>query len=292
VAKKKKASWVGAANPADPETGILKPRIKMNAEQAAEAAKVDPAPKPVSKPAPVQGQKVYKAPVQKRAQKKAAPLIVGGQEVRAPKNSELRRGVTAVSTAPKKKRVKKQKPIAKPVPGQIGKLDGKPVRVTTDNAEKVYDEKRTTVLPTATAEDMTPASRPVVEGVVLPGRLRGSQNKKNLGGFAHSHKVVSSVAHEALGHLQTMAKNEPGTPEHHDAHEAFNVAHAQLGQISNSNFHRFMGMGRTIVTQHRGSNMDTALKVHRQEVLAKLEEGKIAEGSRGDRSGKGGNNGS
>ena len=114
MAKRKKASWVGAANPADPETGVLKPRTEMNAEQSAEAAKIDPAPKLVSKPLPVQGQKVYKAPVQKRTQKKAAPLIVDAKEVRAPKNSELRRGVTSVSTAPKKKRVKKQTPVAVP----------------------------------------------------------------------------------------------------------------------------------------------------------------------------------
>ena len=292
MAKRKKASWVGPANPADPETGILKPRTEMNAEQQTEAAKIDPAPKLVSKPSPVSGQKVYKAPVQKRKQKKAAPLVVEGQEVRAPKDSELRRGKTFVSTAPKKRRAKKQTPIPTPKPGQVGKLEGQVVRVTPENATQIYEERRRTTLPVATPEDMTPAGRPAVQPVVLPSRLRGSQNKKNLGGFARSHKEVAGVAHEALGHLQTMAQHEPGTPEHHDAHESFNVLHAKLGQISNSNFHKFMGMGRTIVTQHRDKNMAKALEVHKQGVEGKLEEGRIAEQSRGERSREGGNNGS
>jgi len=238
--------------------------------------------KPAPKPSVVRDKKTGKAlplaPKLPVVERTADPIV------KKFKNGER------VTVKPRKQ--KKQTPIAKPVPGQIGKLEGKPVRVTSENVDKVYDEKRTTILPTATEAEMTPAGRPETERVVLPKTLRSSQNKKNIGGFAQSHKVVASVAKEALGHLQTMADHEPGTPEHHEAHEAFNVAHAQLGQISNSNFHKFMGMGRTIVTQHRGSNMDTALKVHRQGVLAKLEEGKIAEGSRGDRSGKGGNNGS
>jgi hypothetical protein len=89
-----------------------------------------------------------------------------------------------------------------------------------------------------------------------------------------------------------MAQHEPGTPEHHEAHEAFNVSHATLGQISNKDFHRFMGMGRTIVTTQRGPNMQNLLKVHREGVEGKLEAGKIAEQSRGERSREGGNNGS
>lgn len=225
------------------------------------------------------------------------PVISTGKKlartgVRAPKDKELKRGVTSVSTAPRKKRQKKVKVVPVPKPGQAGKLDGELVRVTPENATQIYEQRRRTTLPDAKEAEMTPAGRPAVEPVILPSRLRGSQSGKNLGGFARPHKEVASVAHEALDHLQAMAKNEPGTPLHHAAHEAFNVAHAQLGQISNNNFHRFMGMGRTIVTNHRDKDMDTALKVHRQGVLGKLEEGRIAEGSRGDRSGKGGNNGS
>jgi len=195
-----------------------------------------------------------------------------------------------VTVKPRKQ--KKQTPIPKPKAGQIGKLEGKVVRVTPENATQIYEERRRTTLPTATAEEMTPASRPVIKPVVMPPKLRSSQNKKNIGGFARSHKEVAGVSKEALGHLQTMAQHEPGTPEHHEAHEAFNVSHATLGQISNKDFHRFMGMGRTIVTTQRGPNMQNLLKVHREGVEGKLEAGKIAEQSRGERSREGGNNGS
>ena len=284
MAKRKKASWVGAANPADPETGVLKPRTEMNAEQSAEAAKIDPAPKLVSKPLPVQGQKVYKAPVQKRTQKKAAPLIVDAKEVRTPKNSELRRGLTSVSTAPKKKRVKKQTPVAVPKPGQAGKLGGEVVRVTPDNATQIYEERRRTTLPQAGSDVMTPAGRPEIAGAILPRTLRSAQNKKNLGGFARSHKEVASTTHEALGHLNTMATTAKGSPEHHEAQEAFNVLHAQIGQIGNKVLHKAVGLGRTVVQQFHGKpELANALKIHRGVVLGRLEEGKIAEQSRGER---------
>jgi hypothetical protein len=242
-----------------------------------------------------------------RKKKAAAPAVV-----RNPKTGRAEKPATVDLTKPvertadpvvkrfrkgelvtvKPRKQKKQTPIPKPKAGQIGKLEGKVVRVTPDNATQIYDERRRTTLPTATSEDMTPASRPAVQQVVLPSRLPSSQNKKNLGGFARSHKEVSKVAHEALGHLQAMAQHEPGTPEHHEAHESFNALHATLGQISNGNFHKFMGMGRTIVTQHRNKDMKTALKIHKQGVEGKLEAGRIAEQSRGDRSREGGNNGS
>jgi hypothetical protein len=329
VPRKKRAAWVGPVNPAETDTGILKPTSELTAEGRAESEKVSPRPKVVPKDKKTTTERKikkvdpktggtyevaehlreHKEPVQKRVAKKRAPMVLPTkkvntdpesidlgqpitQEVRAPKDRELKRGVTSVPTAPRKKRKKKVKVVPVPKPGQAGKLDGELVRVTPENATQIYEQRRRTTLPVAKEADMTPAGRPAVEPVILPSRLRGSQSGKNLGGFARPHKEVSSVAHEALDHLQTMAKNEPGTPLHHAAHEAFNVAHAQLGQISNNNFHRFMGMGRTIVTNHRDKDMDTALKVHRQGVLGKLEEGRIAEGSRGDRSGKGGNNGS
>ena len=195
-----------------------------------------------------------------------------------------------VTVKPRKQ--KKQTPIAKPVPGQIGKVEGKPVRVTPENLQQVYDEKRTTALPTAGPEEMTPANRPSVEQAIMPKTLRSSQNKKNLGGFARSHKEVSAVTHEALGHLQTMANAEKSSPEFHESHAAFNTLHGQLGQIGNKVLHRDMGLGRTIITQLHGKpGLANALKIHRGVVLGRLEEGKIAEQSRGERAqqGQGGN---
>jgi len=241
----------------------------------AKSASQPKAPKPSVTRDPKTGKatpRIPKTPVVERTADPVVKKFKGGQ---------------LVTVKPRKQ--KKQTPIPQPRPGQVGKLGGKPVRVTPENAKDVYEERRRTELPVAGREDMAPAGRPEVEGVVLPKKLRSSQNGRNLGGFARSHKEVKGVTHEALGHLQTMARHAPGTPEHHEAHEAFNVAHSTLGQISNSNFHKFMGMGRTIVTQHRNENMKKALEVHRQGVEGKLEEGRIAEQARGDRSGKGGN---
>jgi len=255
------------------------------------ASRVDtPAPKTPKKSKPKKSRTVVRNPETGRAEKPTPVDITKPVERTAdPVIKKFKKG-QLVTVKPR--RQKKQTPIPTPKPGQVGKLEGQVVRVTPENATQIYEERRRTTLPVATPEDMTPAGRPAVQPVVLPSRLRGSQNKKNLGGFARSHKEVAGVAHEALGHLQTMAQHEPGTPEHHDAHESFNVLHAKLGQISNSNFHKFMGMGRTIVTQHRDKNMAKALEVHKQGVEGKLEEGRIAEQSRGERSREGGNNGS
>ena len=236
----------------------------------------------------VETRKYYKAPVQKRVPKKRAPMEVNGAEVRSPKDSELRRGVTAVPTAPKKRRQKKQTPIPKPRPGQAGKLDGKVVRVTPENVTQVYDEKRTTNLPTATPEDMTPAGRPAVEPAVMPKVMPFSQNKKNFGGFAGKHKDVSKATHEALGHLQTMADTEKNSPEHHDASRGFHLAHATVGQIGNQDLHRFLALGHSAVQKLHGTpELANALKVHRAGTLGKLEAGRIAEQSRKERAQQG-----
>ena len=230
--------------------------------------------------------KVFKAPVVAREKFKNKPLEVEGKTVRAPKDVELKRGVTAVSTAPKRRRAKKQTPIAKPKPGQIAKIDGKLTRVTPETAAQAYEEKRKTVLPTAGKKEMTPAGRPEIEGAILPPRLSSSQNKKNLGGFAAKHSVVAKATHQALGHLGTMANTAKGSQEHHEATEAFNMLHGHIGQIGNKKLHKDLGLGRTIVQQHHGKpELAQALKIHRGIVLGRLEEGKIAEQSRSERAG-------
>ena len=191
-----------------------------------------------------------------------------------------------VTVKPRKQ--KPQKPIVTK-PGQVGKLDGKVVRVTPENLTQVHNERIHTDLPTAGRDVMTPQGRPEVDGAILPRTLRSSQNKKNLGGFARSHKEVSKVTHEALGHLQTMANSAKNSPEFHSSHEAFNTLHGQVGQIGNKVLHRDLGLGKTVISQLHGTpKLANALKIHRGIVLGRLEEGRIAEQSRGDRSGKGG----
>jgi hypothetical protein len=217
---------------------------------------------------------------------KAIPLAPATPVVTSTPDPVIKKFKKGQLVTVKPRKQKKQTPIAKPQPGQAGKLDGQTVRVTPENADQVYEQRRRTELPAAGPAEMTPTGRPEIEGAILPRELRGSQNKKNLGGFAQSHKIVAKATHEALGHLNTMANTDKGSPEHHNAHEAFNLLHGQIGQIGNKPLHRDLGLGRTIIQQYHGSDkLPEALKLHRGIVLGRLEEGKIAEQSRGERSG-------
>lgn len=259
------------------KNGVVKPLTEMTSAQrgAAIAANADES---TGKPAVGPKTKL-------KTDKMAATLPAG---TRLAKKKELAKGITHVTAKAPRQRRKKQTPIPVPKAGQIGKLEGKIVRVTPDNATQIYDERRTTNLPVAGPEEMTPAGRPATEGAIMPRTLRSSQNKKNLGGFARSHKEVASATHEALGHLSTMANTAKGSSEHHDAQESFNALHGHIGQIGNKVLHKDLGLGRTIIQQFHGKpELAGALKIHRGIVLGRLEEGKIAEQSRGERSGKG-----
>lgn len=204
--------------------------------------------------------------------------------IRPAKNSELKKGVVAVSTETKPKRKRKKAAPSLPKVGQAAKLKGEVVRVTPDNLEDVTKEKLTTVLPASGREEMTPVGRPVAEPAVLPSRLRGSRNKKNLGGFGGKVKDVQSSVYRALGHLEAMANSPKGSPEHHAAHEGYNLEHALIGQIGNKALHNNMALARTGVMEHHGTDhVHTVLKVARSAILGRLEEGKIAAQQRAER---------
>jgi len=270
---------------------VEKAKVKKEAEdkltttEDVVATKVDsPASKTAKKKKPKPARKAVRNPVTGKAEK--APVTPLGAPVARTADPVIRKFKKGELVTVKPRKQKKQTPIAKPRPGQAGKLDGKVVRVTPENAEQVYDQSRRTDLPKAGPAEMTPAGRPKVEQAILPPRLRGSQSGKNLGGFAQSHKVVAKATHEALGHLETMANTDKGSIEHHTAHESFNLLHSHIGQIGNKPLHRDLGLGRTIIQQYHGRpELGNALKVHRGIVLGRLEEGKIAEQARGERSG-------
>lgn len=258
---------------------------KLTTTEDVVATRVDsPAPKTAKKNKPKTARKAVRNPVTGKAEK--APVTPLGAPVKRTADPVVRKFKKGELVVVKPRKQKKQTPIAKPQPGQAGKLDGELVRVTPENAEQVYEQRRRTELPKAGPAEMTPAGRPEVEQAILPSRLRGSQSGKNLGGFAQSHKIVAKATHEALDHLNTMATTDKGSSEHHSAHEAFNLLHGHIGQIGNKALHRDLGLGRTIIQQHHGSNkLPEALKIHRGIVLGRLEEGKIAEQARGERSG-------
>jgi hypothetical protein len=259
-------------------------QVKGTTESVVATRVESSAPKTPKKSKPKPARKAVRNPVTGRAEK-PTPVPLGAPVTRTanPVIKKFKKG-QLVTIKPRKQ--KKQTPIAQPQPGQAGKLDGQTVRVTPENLTQIYEQKRRTELPAAGPAEMTPAGRPEVEGAILPRTLRGSQSGKNLGGFAAKHSVVASATHEALGHLNTMANTDKGSPEHHAAHEAFNALHAQIGQIGNKPLHSDLGLGRTIIQQFHGSNkLAGALKLHRGMVLGRLEEGKIAEQSRNERTG-------
>lgn len=259
---------------------------KLTTTEDVVATKVDsPAPKTAKKKKPKPARKAVRNPVTGKAEK--APVTpLGAPVIRRSADPVIRKFKKGELVVVKPRKQKKQAPFVKPTPGQVGRLNDEVVRVTPENAEQVYDQTRTTNLPKAGPAEMTPASRPEVEQAILPPRLSSSQNGRNYGGFAQSHKIVAKATHEALGHLDTMATTDKGSMEHHTAHESFNLLHGHIGQIGNKKLHRDLGLGRTIIQQHHGSDkLPEALKVHRGIVLGRLEEGKIAEQARGERSG-------
>ena len=159
MAKKKKASWVGPVNPADVETGILKPAGELSGSARVEAERMSPRPvvvprdkkvtteRKVKKVDPKTGGtyevaehlKESKEPVQKREKPKRKPLVLGGQTVRAPKPGELKRGITVVPTEtnPTETRTRRKKVATK-----------KPIRdATTGRARAKTKDELTTVLP-------------------------------------------------------------------------------------------------------------------------------------------------
>ncbi|CAB4166971.1 hypothetical protein UFOVP964_70 [uncultured Caudovirales phage] len=266
--------------------GTERTAATVDANPGVKFTKTDEIAAPKKKSKPKKSRAVVRNPETGRAERPTPVLLGAPVTTRSadPIIKKFKKG-NLVTVKPRKQR--KQTPILAPKIGQAGVVGGATVRVTPDNLTQVYEEKRRTELPTAGPAVMQSAGRPAVTEAVMPRTLRGSQSGKNLGGFAGKHEDVSKVAHEALGHLQTLSTTQKGTPEHHAAHEAFNVAHATLGQIGHKTLHRLMGLGRTIVEQHHGEDIvGKALKLHKGHVLGSLEQGKIAEQARSGRSGR------
>lgn len=251
---RKKSSWIGPQNPVDTSTGLIKPVAEMNSEQKTEAAKMDPRPiivpkeksentlKKVKQLDPRTGAAIdvptelrpYKAPVVKREKPKVATTQkLNRAGLRAPKRGELKRGITAVSTDPKKRRVKKQTPIVVK-PGQAGKLDGKIVRVTPENLTQVYDQKRRTELPAVQApgpekpRTLAPGAGARRENVFVdPRKASGEQATRRLKGLSVPHKMIAPAVNQAMEHLRGMAATK-GTPEYHEHVAGFNAIHPTI----------------------------------------------------------------
>jgi hypothetical protein len=250
---RKKASWVGPANPADPTTGILRPAGSQNAEQRTESERVSP--RPVVKPKDPTTKNTHKEPVQKRQKPKVKTVeALKAAEVRPATNAELGKKITEVSTAPKPKRQRKPRTTTKtgkkidpktgkiraPRKGQIAKVDGNLVRVDATNIDAATTAGRTTVLQPAgrdVVEGATPLTpRPLQRTTTVRGGLRGPK------GAGVGHKEVSEMVSQARGHLTQMTLTR-NTPAFHEHHESFNLVHAQLERHAPA-AHQILGIMR------------------------------------------------
>lgn len=274
---------------------LMKRRLELKSSQPK-------APKSTVFRDPKTGRATPKGTLEKAPAVDADPVIdrtVGDSKLKSPtqKKLGLRKNKTGTSSVAERKagirinkvRDRKRKPqkSLRPQVGQAGSLDGKVVRVTEENLNQVSEQKLHTILPDAGREVMEQPSRPVTQTAIMPSVLPGSQSGKRLGGFAATHEIVKGHTNDALKHLQTMANSPKGSPEHHAAHEAFNVSHALIGQTGNKALHDLVGLGRKIVQENHGSpNMENGLKTHRALVTGMLEAGRLAEETRKDRSGK------
>lgn len=201
---------------------------------------------------------------------KSEPTGESTPSIRPPKNSELRRGITAVPVnKPKRKKSprtrtktgKKLDPttgkIATPKVGQIGKIGGEVVRVTPENVQQVHEERVRTTLPEAGPEVMRPQSPgPRVPLEAPEGGLRekvwidsktGKPSRK-LRGFGVPAEQVHAKAWEAMGHLDSMMNHQPGSPEHTKHREAFVKAHGDLHPMS-SDAHQILSMAAIVASR-------------------------------------------
>lgn len=287
---RKRASFVGPANPADADTGLLKPIGEQSAEQRRESEKASPRPKVVPKdskktqtitnsrtgkvedrPANV---KFYKEPVQKREKPKVKTVEnLKEAEIRTPTNAELSKKTTAPSTAPKAKRNRKPRSTTKtgkpldpktgrivaPRPGQIRKLNGEVVRVDASNIDDVTKESRTTVLPKADRDKVEGATSPTPRPVQRVTRVTsGIEGPKGAGGNVDG---ITSLIGQARSHLAKMTLSR-NTPEFHEHHENFNLAHAELQKVAPA-AHTILGIMRHVtvnVTPESSGHFEAADK--------------------------------
>jgi hypothetical protein len=160
--------------------------------------------------------------------------------LRAPKRGELKRGITVIQTEKNptetrtRTRKRNTKVIAKPQPGQAGKLDGKIVRVTPENLTQVYDQKRRTELPAVQAPEpekprtLAPGAGARRENVFVdPRKASGEQATRRLKGLAVPHKMIAPAVNQAMEHLRGMAATK-GTPEYHEHVAGFNAIHPTI----------------------------------------------------------------
>lgn len=315
MAKKRKASWVGPVNPADVETGILKPAGELSGSARVEAERMSPRPvivpkdkkvtteRKVKKVDPKTGGtyevaehlKESKEPVQKREKPKRKPLVLGGQTVRAPKRGELKRGVTVVATEtnPAETRTRRKKVAKKTVvrDAKTGRARAKTkdeLTTVLPRVEAPAPEKPRTLAPGA-GPQRTPLyidpTKPKARLEEKDGKKEwvGGQTTRRLKGLAVPHKVIAPAVNQALQHLDDMAATR-GTTEHHSHLEAFNTIHPTILGMD-ATIHNALGVMHNHIMhpKHNSSSVITQIRVG---IADRLSEGKQLETQRAQRQGR------
>jgi hypothetical protein len=299
MAKKRKAPWVGAENPVDVETNLLKPVGEVTGGARAEAERMSPRPLVVPKDKKVKTERKIKKvdpktgetytvaeqlnehrePVQKREKGRRKPLVLGGQTVRAPKPGELKRGITVVATETNPTETSTRK---KRVPKKTVVRDA-----TTGRARAKTTDELTTVLPRVEApapekpRTLAPGAGPQREAVYIDeSKPAGEKATRRLKGLAVPHKVIAPAVNQALKHLDDMAATR-GTPEHHGHAEAFNAIHPTILGMD-ATIHHALGVmhSHTMHPKHNSRSVITQIKAH---IGDRLSEGKKMETQRAQR---------
>ena len=270
---RKKPSWVGAANPADAETNLLKPTVEQTSEQRAEAERMSP--RTVVTPKEPKPKNAYKEPVQKRQKPKVKTTEkLKEAEVRTPTNAELGKGVAEVSTVEKPKRQRKPRSTTKtgkkldpktgrivaPRPGQVRKLNGQVVRVDSSNIEEVTQASRTTVLPTAGRDVVEGASPLTPKPIQRVGVVRGTP--RPAAGPAGNASQIGEMISQARQHLANMTLSRARPDEYNAHHDSFNLVHAQLQKVAPA-AHTILGIMRHVthnVTPESAGHFEAADK--------------------------------
>jgi hypothetical protein len=302
MAKRKKATWVGPVNPADAETGVVKPTGELTGSARTESERMSPRPVVVPKDKKVKTERKikkvdpktgetyevaehlseYKEPVQKREKPKRKPLVLGGQTVRAPKTGELKRGITVVPTEtnPTETRTRKKK-----VPKKTAIRDAK-----TGRARAKTTDELTTVLPRVEApapekpRTLAPGAGPQRTPVYIDhSKPTGEKATRRLKGLAVPHKTIAPAVNQALQHLDNMAATR-GTPEHHNHLEAFNTVHPTILGMD-ARIHQALGVMHNHV-MHPKHNSSSVITQIRLGIADRLSEGKTMETQRAQRQGR------
>lgn len=237
MARKKKAASepkvykVTAPHEIDPATG--KPKVTYVPARTPDYAPV----RDVVKPEPL---------------KPAKPKTVGRDE----KGRATKKKTVPDITFPISKPVVAPRPVSGGPSVKKDETTGK-IRALTDAEKREARTKRLGTVP-------APAQPRTTSNGQLPGTLVGKGvTPKVKGATSGNYKTIKAAVDAARTHLTGMQTNPVGSPEHHDAHEAFNAIHANVGQMHHG-LHTLLGIAKHFVTNPGKGSPEMLARTHKE----------------------------